>query len=85
LMPRGEEGPGWSEYVMPALRPTRVMAERELGFIVERAVSNFLREHAPIYRRKDITGILIDEEPLGGGLVNYRAKVAYTEVVEDQI
>ena len=84
-MPRGEEGPGWSEYVMPALRPTRVMAERELGFIVERAVANFLREHAPIYRRKDITGILIDEEPLGGGLVNYRAKVAYTEVVEDQI
>jgi len=85
LMPRGEEGPGWSEYVMPALRPTRVMAERELGFIVERAVANFLREHSPIYRRKDITGILIDEEPLGGGLVNYRAKVAYTEVVEDQI
>ncbi|HUW46771.1 MAG TPA: hypothetical protein VMW50_13360 [Dehalococcoidia bacterium] len=84
-MPRGEEGPGWSEYVMPALRPTRVMAERELGFIVERAVANFLREHSPIYRRKDITGILIDEEPLGGGLVNYRAKVAYTEVVEDQI
>ncbi len=84
-MPRGEEGPGWSEYVLPALRPTRAMAERELGFIVERAVANFLREHAPTYRRKDITGILIDEEPLDGGFVNYRAKVAYTKVVEEQV
>jgi len=84
-MPRGEEGPGWSEYVMPALRPTRVMAERELGFIVERAVANFLREHSPTYRRKDITDILIEEEPLGGGFVNYRAKVAYTKVEADQV
>lgn len=80
-----EEGPGWSEYVLPALRPTRAMAERELGIIVERAVANFLREHAPAYRRKDITGILIDEEPLGGGLVNYMVKVAFTKVEEEQI
>jgi len=84
-MPRGEEGPGWSEYVLPALRPTRAMAERELGFIVERAVANFLREHAPEYRRKDITGILIDEEPMGGGFVNYSAKVAYTKVEAEQV
>jgi len=84
-VPRGEEGPGWSEYVLPALRPTRAMAERELGFIVERAVANFLREHSPEYRRKDITGILIEEEPLGGGLVNYRAKVAFTKVEEEQV
>jgi len=82
---RGEEGPGWSEYVLPALRPTRAMAERELGFIVERAVANFLSEHAPAYRRKDITGILIDEEPLGGGFVNYMVKVAFTRVEEEQV
>ncbi|MCK4473230.1 MAG: hypothetical protein KAW49_15720 [Anaerolineae bacterium] len=84
-MPKTEEGPGWSDYVLPALRPTRAMAERELGFIVERAVANFLREHSPEYRRKDITGILIDEEPLGGGFVNYMVKVAYTEVVGEQV
>ena len=84
-MMRGEEGPEWSEYVLPALRPTRTMAERDLGFIVERAVTNFLREHAPAYSRKDITGILIDEEPMGGGFVNYRAKVAYTKVMEEQV
>lgn len=84
-MMRGEEGPEWSEYVLPALRPTRTMAERDLGFIVERAVTNFLREHAPAYSLKDITGILIDEEPMGGGFVNYRAKVAYTKVMEEQV
>lgn len=84
-MPRGEEGPGWSEYILPAFRPTRAMAERELGFIVERTVVNFLREHSPEYRRKDITGLLIDEEPVGGGFVRYRVKVAYTKVVEEQV
>lgn len=84
-MPKTGEGPGWSEYTLPALRPTRAMAERELGFVVERAVANFLREHAPEYRRKDITGILIEEVPVGGGFVNYRAKVAYTKVVEEQV
>lgn len=84
-MMRGEEGPEWSEYVLPAPRPTRAMAERELGFIVERAVANFLREHAPAYSRKDVTGILIDEEPLGGGFVNYSVKVAYTKVVGEQV
>lgn len=84
-MPRGEEGPGWSEYILPALRPTRVMAERELGLIIERAVGNFLVEHAPAYRRGDITDIVIDEEPIGGGFVNYRVTVAFTQVERDQI
>ncbi len=85
-MPRGEEGPGWSEYVLPALRPlTRVQTEREQGFIIERAVGNFLAEHAPFYNRGDITDIVINEVPVVGGLVNYHAVVAFTKKEGEQI
>jgi len=84
-MPRGEEGPGWSEYVLPAVRPTRVLAERELGFIMERAVANFLVDHAPEFGRGDITDIVVDLEPVGRGLVRYRVVVSYTRVEREQV
>jgi len=84
-VPKTGEGPGWSEYTLPALRPTKAMAERELGLIIERSVANFLREHAPLYRRTDITDIVISTEPVRGGLVNYKVTMAFTHVERDQI
>jgi hypothetical protein len=84
-VPKTGEGSGWSEYTLPALRPTRALAEREIGLIMERAVANFLLEYAPAYRRGDITDIVVDEEPVGGGFVNYRVVVAFTHVEGDQI
>lgn len=84
-MTKTGEGSAWTEYTLPALRPPSTLVEKELGFIVERAVANFLRDHAPEYRRGDITSIVIDEDPVGGGFVNYVAKVAYTKVEGEQV
>jgi len=84
-MPRGEKGLGWREYILPAFRPTRALAERELGLVFERAVANFLLEYAPEYGREDITDIVVDVEPVAGGLVRYRVVVSYTHVEREQI
>ncbi|MBA7663268.1 hypothetical protein ES703_71307 [subsurface metagenome] len=79
------EGPAWVDYELLAVRPTQAMAERELGLITERAVANFLARHFPRYRRKDITDLVIDTEPVRGGLIKYKVKVSFTDVEREQI
>lgn len=85
VMRQTDEGPGWVGFELLAVRPTKAMAERELGLITERAVANFLVRHFPRYRRKDITDLVIDVVPARGGLVRYKVTVAYTDVQEEQV
>lgn len=84
-MPKVAEGPGWSEYELPAFRFTRTLGEKDIGFVIERAVMNFLIEHAPKYRRKDITDIVVNVEPARAGIVQYKVVVAYTQVEREQV
>ncbi len=84
-MRQTDEGSAWVEYELLAVRPTKAMAERELGLITERAVANFLVSHFPRYRRKDITDLLIDTKPARRGLVRYTIKVSFTKVEREQV
>jgi len=82
VRPREEEYT--AEYFIPGFIPTSSEEEREVAdLITKRAALKFTLTH-PLYRREDITDILIDVHRRRRNMAIYRVKVSYWKKEAEQ-